>query len=68
MGSARARQAPDVAREQLLTDANSTVLFVSKLGDGLTAGHLTDIVRRRVKGAGIGKTGSCHLFRHAMAT
>ena len=26
------------------------------------------IVRRHVKAANIGKTGSCHLFRHAMAT
>jgi len=56
------------AREQLLTDPNNTVLFVSRLGDGLTAGHLTMIVRRHVKAANIGKTGSCHLFRHAMAT
>lgn len=55
-------------RQQLLTDPNNTVLFVSRLGDGLTAGHLTDIVRRHVKAANIGKTGSCHLFRHAMAT
>ena len=55
-------------REQLLTDPNNTVLFVSRLGDGLTPGHLTMIVRRHVKAANIGKTGSCHLFRHAMAT
>jgi integrase/recombinase XerD len=55
-------------RQQILTDPNNTVLFVSRLGDGLTAGHLTDIVRRQVKAANIGKTGSCHLFRHAMAT
>lgn len=55
-------------RDQLLTDPNNTVLFVSRLGDGLTPGHLTMIVRRIVKAANIGKTGSCHLFRHAMAT
>ena len=27
-------------RQQLLTDPNNTVLFVSRLGDGLTAGPL----------------------------
>ena len=52
----------------MLTDPNSTVLFVSRLGDGLTPSHLSLIVTQHVKAANIGKSGSCHLFRHAMAT
>ena len=55
-------------RSDLLVDPNSTVLFVSRLGDALTPSHLTLIVTQHVKASGIGKTGSCHLFRHAMAT
>ena len=30
--------------------------------------HLTKLVRTYIKASGIGKTGSCHLFRHTMAT
>lgn len=41
---------------------------MSRLGDGLTASHLSLIVTQHVKAANIGKSGSCHLFRHAMAT
>ena len=64
--AARAQTAPRA--RTVLTDPNNTILFVSKLGDGLTPGHLTDVVRRHVKAANIGKTGSCHLFRRALAT
>lgn len=34
----------------------------------MTPSHLTLLARTYVKRSGIGKTGSCHLFRHAMAT
>ena len=30
--------------------------------------HLTQMVRRYIRLAGIGKEGSCHTFRHTMAT
>ena len=58
----------DTVRPELLTDPNETVLFVSRLGEALSPGHLTLIARKHVKASGIGKSGSCHLFRHAMAT
>jgi integrase/recombinase XerD len=43
-------------------------LFLTTLGEPLTPDFLTQSVRRYVLGAGIGKSGSCHLFRHTMAT
>jgi integrase/recombinase XerD len=56
------------ARMDLLTDPNDTTLFISRLGGALAPGQLGNIVGDYVKAAKIGKTGSCHLFRHAMAT
>jgi integrase/recombinase XerD len=44
------------------------VLFLSGEGTALTPGSLSDRVRDYVDQAGIGKKGSCHLFRHTMAT
>jgi integrase/recombinase XerD len=43
-------------------------LFLTTLGEPLTPDFLTQSVRRYVIGAGTGKSGSCHLFRHTMAT
>jgi integrase/recombinase XerD len=54
-------------RADLLTDPTNTVLFVSRLGDAMTPGHLTLIARKTIKASNIGKTGSCHMFRHACA-
>ena len=55
-------------RPRLLTDPNDTTLFISRLGGAMTPSHLTLLARQYVKRSGIGKSGSCHLFRHAMAT
>ncbi|WP_026100728.1 site-specific tyrosine recombinase XerC [Synechococcus sp. PCC 7336] len=43
-------------------------LFLSHLGEPFTPNRLTQLVRAYVDKADIGKTGSCHLFRHTMAT
>ena len=43
-------------------------LFLVQEGLGFTPGRLTQIVRRYVLAADMGKSGSCHLFRHTMAT
>lgn len=56
------------ARPMLLTSANEQTLFLSNLGQPLEPDSLTEYVRRYVIAADIGKTGSCHLFRHTMAT
>ena len=55
-------------RPQLLTNPHEDHLFLTNLGETFTPQRLTQIVRRYVIKADIGKTGSCHLFRHTMAT
>lgn len=55
-------------RPELLIDDHNDTLFLSHLGDAITPSWLSDRVRGYVDKANLGKTGSCHLFRHAMAT
>jgi integrase/recombinase XerD len=43
-------------------------LFVSERGTALTVSYLSALVTRYVNRSGIGKAGSCHLFRHTCAT
>jgi integrase/recombinase XerD len=47
---------------------DSQVLFLTQSGVPFNADSLTVLVRRYVTAAKIGKTGSCHLFRHTAAT
>jgi integrase/recombinase XerD len=54
-------------RPTLVIDG-SPVLFVNNLGDQFTPGQLTRLVRDYVNRSEVGKRGSCHLFRHTMAT
>jgi integrase/recombinase XerD len=55
-------------RPQLVTNPHEDHLFLTNLGEDFSRERLTQMVRRYVKRADIGKTGSCHLFRHTMAT
>jgi len=55
-------------RHRLLLDPNDVTLFLTHLGEGFTTNRLTQMVREYVDAADIGKRGSCHLFRHTMAT
>jgi integrase/recombinase XerD len=50
----------------LVGDSNE--LFLTQFGQQFTPNQMTDLVSGYVTSADIGKTGSCHLFRHAMAT
>ncbi len=43
-------------------------LFVTEQGAPLTVSYLSAMVTRYVARAGLGKVGSCHLFRHTCAT
>lgn len=43
-------------------------LFLSNLGEAFSPMRLTQLVRGYVQAADIGKRGSCHLLRHALAT
>jgi len=58
----------DEAREQLTGPLDDDRLFITDYGEPFNGGHLGRLVKRYMKQAGINVTGSCHLFRHAMAT
>lgn len=56
-------------RPTLIVGVNSDdVLFLDHLGQQIRPDNLTLWVRRYVEASGVGKRGSCHLFRHTMAT
>ena len=52
----------------LLNKPDPMILFLSIQGDRFNPDHLTDIARKYIKASGIDKKGSCHIFRHTMAT
>lgn len=58
----------DDVRPELVSGGNDDTLFLTQSGDVFTANHLSVLVRGYVDKAKINKTGSCHLFRHSMAT
>jgi len=43
-------------------------IFLTTDGTVFSPSRLTQMVRNHVKNSGVNKTGSCHLFRHTMAT
>lgn len=58
----------DTARNELLVDPNERTLFITNCGEPLEPDSLTEYVRRYIDESGVGKRGSCHLFRHTVAT
>ena len=48
--------------------ATLATLFLTHTGEPFTPNRLTQLVRGYVQAADLGKSGSCHLFRHTMAT
>lgn len=58
----------DQARPRLLTPPDRGVLFLTRRGRRMRLSHLSELVKRYIEQSGIGKKGSCHLFRHTMAT
>ncbi|MBN8487534.1 MAG: site-specific tyrosine recombinase XerC [Burkholderiales bacterium] len=58
----------DDVRPELAAGADDGTLFLTHLGEAFTPNRLTQLVREYVQAAEIGKSGSCHLFRHTMAT
>ncbi|TWB87048.1 integrase/recombinase XerD [Synechococcus sp. Ace-Pa] len=56
------------ARGELLAGVNEPTLFLTNEGEPINPDSLTEYVRRYIDDSGIGKRGSCHLFRHTMAT
>ena len=55
-------------RIELEIGLSDNYLFLGKHGKAITLGTISFIVSKYTKQADIGKTGSCHLFRHTMAT
>jgi integrase/recombinase XerD len=43
-------------------------LFLTNAGDPLKTSYLTRAVREYIEAAGVKIDGSCHIFRHSMAT
>ena len=58
----------DEARPQFALGVDDGTLFLSQLGEAFTPNRLTQMVRDTIDAAKINKRGSCHLFRHTMAT
>ena len=58
----------DAGRPELVTGRDDGTLFLSNLGEAFTPNRITQLVREYVDKSGIGKRGSCHMFRHTMAT
>ena len=58
----------NTVRPGLAVGRNNTTLFLTATGEPFTPNRLTQMVRDYVNAADIGKSGSCHLFRHTMAT
>ena len=56
------------ARPQLVVEPDDRTVFLSSAGEPFCLDHLSDLVRTYVDAADIGKRGSCHMFRHSMAT
>jgi integrase/recombinase XerD len=58
----------DEVRPGYVVEPDDGTMFLAEYGEPLHKGRLTDIVRKHIVAAGITKPGSCHLFRHTMAT
>lgn len=58
----------DEVRPRFAGAEDEGALFLSEDGNSLVVDHLSQIVTRYVRTSGIEKRGSCHLFRHTMAT
>jgi integrase/recombinase XerD len=55
-------------RPALCPALNEPALFLNTLGTRMNPNRLGSQVHEIIRAAGIGKTGSCHLFRHTFAT
>lgn len=55
-------------RRQLVIEPDDGTVFVSVEGGPLHPDRLSRLVREHVERTNIGKGGSCHMFRHTMAT
>lgn len=61
------RRYVEEVRPELVIEPDQGFLFLHEFGEPFEKNRLSDLVKRYLRAAGI-ETGSCHLFRHAMAT
>ena len=55
-------------RPLLASEPDDMTVFLTAQGEPFSRDHLSFAVKERIDAAQLGKTGSCHLFRHTMAT
>jgi integrase/recombinase XerD len=55
-------------RGEFVIEPDEGYVFVHEFGEPFEKNRLSDLVKKYLLAAGIDKPGSCHLFRHAMAT
>lgn len=58
----------EVRPKLLIGDGGRDVLFLTHFGEAFHPEYLTRLVSEYVAAAEVGKKGSCHIFRHTMAT
>jgi len=58
----------DEVRPELAVASDDGTLFLTVRGQAFSDNRMTQMVRNCMRAAGVGNIGSCHLFRHAMAT
>jgi integrase/recombinase XerD len=58
----------DDVRPQLVAGTDPGTLFLTRHGEIFTPNRMSDMVRHYLEISKLGKLGSCHLFRHTMAT
>jgi integrase/recombinase XerD len=56
------------SRPHLVRDEAEQAVFLATNGERLGANWLTSQVHHYLEASGVGKPGSCHLFRHSAAT
>ncbi len=55
-------------RPQMAFEPDDGFLFLTGSGEPFQPDPLTQVVRRYIEAAKLGKSGACHIFRHTMAT
>ncbi len=58
----------DEVRPTLVVPPGHPELFLTERGKPIKPARLTQLMRRYIDQADLGKTGACHVFRHTMAT
>ena len=61
------RRYVEEVRPELVIEPDLGYLFLHEFGEPFEKNRLSDLVKKYLRAAGV-EAGSCHLFRHAMAT